>query len=60
MERVDENAFTPMFLASCTDMELALMQHELRTFPEDRAHLNAVLEELARRSRSVTRDHKEP
>jgi hypothetical protein len=33
---VDEDAFTPEFLAACSDLELVALQHELRTFPEDR------------------------
>jgi hypothetical protein len=51
MDKVDESAFTPMFLASLTDLELAMLQHDLRRFPEDKAHLAEVLAELQRRAR---------
>jgi hypothetical protein len=47
---VDEDAFTPEFLAACSDLELVALQHELRTFPEDRRYRDVVLEELQRRS----------
>lgn len=46
----DENSFTPMFLASLSDLALVVLQHELRRFPADRAHLDAVLAELAKRT----------
>ena len=49
MTKVDESAFTPMFLASLSVLELAKLQHGLRQFPEDRKHLDAVLQEFKRR-----------
>lgn len=55
-EHVDEGAFTPMFLESLTDLQLVVLlvvlQHDLRTFPEDRdrAHLDQVMAELKRRA----------
>jgi hypothetical protein len=36
-----------------SDLELALLQQELRQRPEDRPLLDAVLLELARRSNSI-------
>ena len=50
MGMVDEGAFTPVFLASLSDLELVMLQHELRTFPEDASHLHQVLGELKRRA----------
>lgn len=46
---ISENALTPMFLASLSVMELVALQHDLRSFPEDRANLDAVLAEIKRR-----------
>jgi hypothetical protein len=51
MKQVDEKAFTPMFLASLSEFELAMMQHDLRQFPEDKPYLDQVLAELARRAK---------
>lgn len=45
----DEKAFTPIFLATCSAVELAVLQHELRRFPEDKPYLAQVLQELQRR-----------
>jgi hypothetical protein len=50
-ERVDESALTPMFLASLSDLELVMLQHELRQHPEDWQYVQAVLKELGRRQR---------
>ena len=47
----DEAAFHPLFLASLTDLELVALQHELRQYPEDRAHLQQVLRELSDRQK---------
>jgi hypothetical protein len=49
---VDESAFTPEFLAACSDLELVALQHDLRRFPEDRRYLDVVLDELARREKA--------
>ena len=49
MELKDERAFTPEFLASCSDLELVVLQHDLRICNEDRPYLNQVLAELGKR-----------
>lgn len=49
MDRVDEGAFTPQFLAQCSYIDLVALQHDLRQHPEDKAHLYQVLEELRKR-----------
>lgn len=38
-----------IFLVRCTDLELVVMQHELRKYPEDKLYLQEVLRELKRR-----------
>ena len=48
----DEKAFTPGFMAACSDMELVGLQHELRQFPEDKPYLDQVLQELQRRGKA--------
>lgn len=50
MKMIDEKSFTPGFLARCTPLELAMLQHDLRRFPEDRPYLDQVLRELGRRA----------
>jgi hypothetical protein len=50
-EQMNENSFTPAFLASLSEMDLVVLQHELRAHPEDRESLSAVLLELRRRDR---------
>jgi len=52
----NERAFHPEFLNGCTDMELVLMQHELRKFPEDALYLQQVLTELGHRLLVATAD----
>ena len=47
---INERAFYPGFLEHCTDLELVQLQHELRTYVEDRPYLNQVLRELKRRA----------
>jgi len=49
-EQIDERAFHPAFLAGCTVLELAALQHDLRQFPEDEPYLRQVLEEFRRRA----------
>jgi len=53
MKMKDEKAFTDSFLALSTDMELALLQHDLRKFPEDAPYLKQVLGELAKRAKAA-------
>ncbi len=48
----DERAFHPAFLAACSDMELVALQHDLRTFPDDKPYLDQVMRELGRRQRA--------
>ena len=37
------------FLTRCSDTELVLLQHELRTYPIDQPYLDQVLHELSNR-----------
>ena len=53
--KIDEKSFTPMFLESCSDLELVALQHQLRQHPEDRPYLDQVLTELGRRQTSAAR-----
>jgi hypothetical protein len=46
---VDESAFTPEFLAKCSDLELIVLAHDLRAHPEDRRYREVVMEEIGRR-----------
>lgn len=54
-DKVDEGAFTPWFLASLTDRELVVLQHDLRQFVEDRPYLGQVLAELKRRESAASK-----
>lgn len=56
MERIEvsqmrqrDTSFTPEFLASLTILELVKLQHELRSYVEDQADLDAILQELKTR-----------
>lgn len=49
---IDKSNFTPEFLALFTNLELVMLQHELRQFPEDKNYLAMVLIELQRRERN--------
>jgi hypothetical protein len=51
METKDEKKFLPEFLESCTDLELVVMQHELKKFPEDKKYRDQILKELGRRQK---------
>ncbi len=48
---IDEKSFHPDFIKKCSDLDLAMLQHDLRKFPEDKPYLNQVLEELSRREK---------
>lgn len=48
---IDEKTFTNEFLNSCTNLELVVLQHELRRCPEDRPYLNQILQEISRRAK---------
>ena len=56
IEMEDESAFTPMFLESCSTLELVALQHELRAHHEDQPHLNQVLLELRKRDTKKSAD----
>lgn len=47
--RQRDTSFTPEFLASLTILELVKLQHELRSYVEDQADLDAILQELKTR-----------
>jgi hypothetical protein len=49
-----------MILDHLTDLELAILQHELRTYPEDRLELEEVLQELQRRAKAKAAETKAP
>jgi hypothetical protein len=51
----DEGSFHPAFLRSLSDMDLVALQHELRSSPEHRGHLDQVLRELGVRDKANTR-----
>ena len=42
------------FLETLSDLELVILQKDLRTFPEDKDHLNDVINEL--KNRATLRD----
>jgi len=44
-------------LKDLSDMELALLQHEARRFPEDKPFADAILKELGDRAKSKVAPH---
>lgn len=49
------DGFPDGFLRTLGDLELVSLQHRLRAFPEDKVHLDQVLEELRFRETPKTR-----
>jgi hypothetical protein len=52
MIKINEKTFTDGFLESCSDLDLAVLAHDLRKIPEDKPYLNQVLNELSRRAKN--------